>query len=455
MAAISEAGVRSALAQWLPYVAVAAICFAAGAAAIVLSLLRRRDRLLLWMGIMAVFYGLRLAWANDLVRFAFGAQSVIWPIAAMTYSINIPTALFFRELLGRGWKRSIEIWVWVQVAFAPIAIFAGWASGDWLRMDRVNHVLVVASVLLVAAHLAPPKTAATPPALLYSILLFGVLVIANNLQLGHLAFNLEPFGFLTLIIGLGYTAAQRAMARDQRLAAVESELETARRIQMSILPRRPPEIPGLRIAATYRPMTEVAGDFYDFIRLDDRRLTTLIADVSGHGVPAALIASMLKVGFAQQAPRAADPAGVLSGLNAALHGVLDGQFVTAACVYIDLAEGAIVYSGAGHPPALLIRRQPHEIVELAENGLFLGPFRNASYGNIRAPFAQGDRLLLYTDGVIEATFTDDEPFGAGRLREFASAHREAAPAAIAEGLVNKVGGLRQEDDLTVVVACAE
>jgi serine phosphatase RsbU (regulator of sigma subunit) len=164
---------------------------------------------------------------------------------------------------------------------------------------------------------------------------------------------------------------------------------------------------------------------------------------------------MLKVAFAQQAARAADPAGVLSGLNAALHGVLDGQFVTAACVSIDLAEGAIVYSGAGHPPALLIRRRPYDIVELAENGLFLGPFRNASYENIRAPFAPGDRLILYTDGVIEATFADDEPFGAGRLREFASAHREAAPSAIAEGLVNKVGGRRQEDDLTVVVACAE
>lgn len=454
MAEISAAELRSALAYWLPYIAVAAVCIAAGAGALALSLLRGRDRLLLWSGISATIYGIRLAWSNDLVRLAFGAQSVVWPIAAISYSILIPLALFFRELLGGGWKRSIEIWVWVQVAFAPVAILTAWASGDWLRPDRVNNVLVIAGVVLVLAHLASRKTAAAP-ALVYSILVFAVLVLANNLQLGKLAFDLEPFGFLTLLIGLGYTAAQRAIGRDRRLAAVESELETARRIQMSILPRSLPEVSGLQIAATYRPMTEVAGDFYDFIRLDDRRVTALIADVSGHGIPAALIASMLKVAFAQQAPRAADPAGVLSGLNAALNGTLDGQFVTAACAYIDLAEGAIIYSGAGHPPALLIRRQPREIVELAENGLFLGPFRNACYENLRAPFARGDRLLLYTDGVIEATVADGEPFGAERLREFASAHRDAAPSAIAESLVSKGGGRQQEDDLTVVVAQAE
>ena len=96
------------------------------------------------------------------------------------------------------------------------------------------------------------------------------------------------------------------------------------------------------MTARYEPMKEVAGDFYDFIAFDERRLTVLVADVSGHGVPAALIASMLKVAFGAQKEYATDPAEVLSRMNAALHGILDRQFVTAACAHIDLLRAPCV-----------------------------------------------------------------------------------------------------------------
>ena len=137
-------------------------------------------------------------------------------------------------------------------------------------------------------------------------------------------------------------------------------------------------------------MKEVAGDFYDFIAVDERRLTILVADVSGHGVPAALIASMLKVAFGAQKEYATDPAEVLSRINAALHGTLDRQFVTAACAHIDLEERTVHYAGAGHPPSLLWKSGTGELVELAENGLFLGPFRSATYKNVRHPLETGD-----------------------------------------------------------------
>jgi sigma-B regulation protein RsbU (phosphoserine phosphatase) len=290
------------------------------------------------------------------------------------------------------------------------------------------------------------------PALRYCILIFLLFVFARNFGLWFTRHNPEPFGFLILIGGLAYTAAQHAILRERKFAAVESELATARRIQTSILPRVLPALAGLRLAALYRPMTEVAGDFYDFLPVDESRVTVLVADVSGHGVPAALIASMLKVAFAQQAMHAADPASVLAGLNSVLNGMLDGQFVTAACAHIDLAAHAITYAGAGHPPAILVRRSSGDILELAENGLFLGPFRNASYTNIRAQFNRGDLLLLYTDGIVEATFTDGEPFGPERLREFLAAQGHSEPAGLADALMNTVSVREQEDDLTVVVA---
>ncbi len=444
---------RSSLAFWLPYLIAASICLAAGLTTLGLSLLRSRDRLLLWIGIFATLYGLRLFWENDLVRIAVSAPSARAPIAVITYLIPIPYVLFFRELLGRGWRSSIQIWLWVQLIFAPIAIMAGPVAGYWNAIGLANNVLIAGGTALALAPVLFTSTGISLPSVLrYSIFAFVLVAIANNLGFRIAGHDPEPVGFLVLISGLAYTAAQRAISRERKLAAVDSELATARRIQTSILPHALPELRGLRLAASYRPVTAVAGDFYDFLPLDERRVTVLVADVSGHGVPAALIASMLKVAFALQATHAIDPAAILAALNCILNGMLDGQFVTAICAHIDLDTHAITYAGAGHPPAILVRRASGDVLELSENGLFLGPFRNVSYANALAPFDPGDRLLLYTDGIIEATFSDGEPFGLARLREFAAAHVSSQPAAFANALMNTVSIHEQEDDLTIVVA---
>src|ERR1700758_673275 len=139
----------------------------------------------------------------------------------------------------------------------------------------------------------------------------------------------------------------------QQLLTIQKELETARQIQMSILPSEIPKIDGLDIAARYVPMTSVAGDFYDFIVVDNKRIGIFVADVSGHGMPAALIASMLKIALSAQAAHAADPARVLLGLNQALCGKFERHYVTAAYVFLDMLKGTLTYAGAGHPPLML------------------------------------------------------------------------------------------------------
>jgi phosphoserine phosphatase RsbU/P len=102
-------------------------------------------------------------------------------------------------------------------------------------------------------------------------------------------------------------------------------------------------------------MSSVAGDFYDFIIVDEKHLGILVADVSGHGLPAALIASMLKVALAAQSSHAFDPARVLAGLNESLCGKFKDHFVTAAYIFVDMEKNYIRYAGAGHPPLLLWR----------------------------------------------------------------------------------------------------
>ena len=106
---------------------------------------------------------------------------------------------------------------------------------------------------------------------------------------------LDHLGFAILLFSFGYAALQLVFTNERRLLSVENELAIAREIQTSILPSCVPEINHLTISAAYRPMTAVAGDFYEFIPVDQKRVGILVADVSGHGVPAALIASMIKV----------------------------------------------------------------------------------------------------------------------------------------------------------------
>src|ERR1035438_1085414 len=166
-------------------------------------------------------------------------------------------------------------------------------------------------------------------------------------------------------------------SRDQlarQLLDINNELEMAREIQLSILPQQLPRIPGLEIVARFIPMSSVAGDFYDFIVVDEKHVGILVADVSGHGLPAALIASMLQVALAAQSPHAFDPARVLAGLNHSLCGKFKHHFVTAAYIFVDMDKNSMRYAGAGHPPLLLWQASAGGASEVLENGLLLGLF---------------------------------------------------------------------------------
>ena len=244
---------------------------------------------------------------------------------------------------------------------------------------------------------------------------------------------------------------------ERQLQAIRNELETARQIQSSILPREIPSIAGLDIAARYVPMSSVAGDFYDFLVVDEKRIGILVADVSGHGMPAALIASMLKIAFAAQSARATDPAGVLSGLNQVLCGKFQGHYVTAAYAFVDTEKQTLCYAGAGHPPQLLREKSSGTVRSVIENGLFLGYFPNATYGAVEIPFRRGDWVVLYTDGITEMTGESEEQFGEARLKEFLESHSDLSAAGFADNLLERLSlwsgrasGKEPDDDVTLL-----
>jgi phosphoserine phosphatase RsbU/P len=241
----------------------------------------------------------------------------------------------------------------------------------------------------------------------------------------------------------------------QQLLTIQKELETARQIQLSILPSEIPKIEGLDIAARYIPMTSVAGDFYDFIVVDEKHIGVLIADVSGHGMPAALIASMLKIALSAQAVHAAEPAQVLLGLNQALCGKFQHHFVTAAYLYFDMQKRTLTYAGAGHPP-LLLSGGPEGVRSIEENGLFLGKFSFATYTSVVLPLKAGDRVLLYTDGIPETTNPAGIEFGADCFKQFLETERSTSADQFADRLLAELsrwsarGAEDQDDDITIV-----
>ncbi len=419
---------------------------------------------LLSFGGFSALYGARLLAGSEWLALVTGMPDALrlYAIAIITYVVLVPATVFFNELLGPGWLSLLRrLWP-VALVFAIVAIGVDLGTGRPAASMALNGYLVIGISLVGMANLfrrglAPLRETRI---LRGGFGVFALLALNDNLVAAGLLpwrTRVETPGFVVLIACVVTVVAQRVFAAQERLAAVTQELATARRIQTSILPRAVPKLPGLEVAVRYQPMTAVAGDFYDFLFVDASRVGILVADVSGHGVPAALVASMVKVAFAAQAGHAAHPPAVLAGLNRILCGSLDGQFVTAIYAYLDLEARRLAVGRAGHPPALLWRRAVGQCQEIGQPGLLLGVVPSADYEATEVGLAPGDRLVLYTDGVTEAMRPSGEMLEVDGLRSFVVANAAVPGEPFMDALLAHLtawSGPRQEgfaDDVTVAV----
>ncbi len=404
---------------------VAIVSMAIGLASILVQWMRRKtqDRVRLWFGLLALLYGYRALLMTESARYFLTERAIDFQIALVTFTIGIPAILFGWGLVSQkhNWVTKSLLTVNALMAATFLVFFA---NGVMIRaLFVLNNILVISFTvaMIVYLYVVPAVKVPEVKTLRIVLLIWGSFVIYNNVK-GWLptgGADFEFVGFALFLCSLGYVVARRSLRTEEALLSIRKELEIARRIQTSILPEGMPQLQGLRVAAQYVPMSEVAGDFYDFLAVDERRLGVLIADVSGHGVPAALVASMVKVAIAAQSEHADDPAKVMTGLNSVLAGKLQGQFVTAAYLFLDLQSGTGRYSAAGHPPLLHYCAADKSIHDVVENGLILGIMPYASYESRSLKIGQGDRFLLYTDGVLEADQRGEE-FGPDRVKRILS-----------------------------------
>jgi sigma-B regulation protein RsbU (phosphoserine phosphatase) len=446
---------------------VATVFLFIGLAACALAAIRGRGgaRPLLWQGIFSAMYGARIL-AQSSAGFSILPRSV-WAsrenvVAVITYLILVPAVLFWLEMSLGILRRLLQVILLAALVNAIGGVSLAFISKSPWGFMTYNRVVVACCLSPLAVVVAVPSLAKrflVVPSRIAAIgtLVLAVVVLYNNLQ-GFLHLpsypSFEPLAFGVFILSLGYVAAEKVFTDERRLLSIEDELAVARQIQRSILPSSVPEVDNLRIAAAYHPMTAVAGDFYEFIPVDQNRVGFLVADVSGHGVPAALIAAMIKVAMQSVVSQADDPTEVLRGLNRMLTGPLRGQFVTAAYLWIDTEVHKALYSAAGHPPLLCWRDGALERIE--SNGLLFGVTQYSDYPVCEMPLNSGDRFLLYTDGVTEPENALGDSFGDGKLEQVLRNNQSRPTAELSDQLLSEIrrwqpASTTQQDDITLII----
>jgi sigma-B regulation protein RsbU (phosphoserine phosphatase) len=435
-----------------------------GFAACGIAAMRRRRgmRILVWLGIWSAMYGARLLLDSLTMVGALPhwlQASAPYIDTVIMYLILVVAALAWMELsldkLRFFLKAVIFVGLVIGLAGMVFFIFAGPNN----KLIFCNQFLATCSLAVLVTVVAVPglsrKFLVMPDrgVLLAGMLVFAIQALYVNL-LRQSSSIWDSLGFAVLLFSFGYVAVRIVFSNERRLQSIENELAIAREIQASIIPSNNPELGNLRIAAVYRPMTYVAGDFYDFIPIDRNRAGFLVADVSGHGVPAALIAAMIKVAVRSVVPCAHDPRAVLRGLNRALFGQLRNQFVTASYLWIDTENRRALYSAAGHPP--LLRWRAGKLERIESNGLLFGVIPEPDYPVCDMQINPGDRFLLYTDGLIEPESSRGDSFGDRKLEQVVRENQSCSPSELVDQLLSEIrvwqsAADTQQDDITLIV----
>jgi serine phosphatase RsbU (regulator of sigma subunit) len=288
---------------------------------------------------------------------------------------------------------------------------------------------------------------------------FGVLLLDTTSKKDFYANDLRELEALANHVSFAFANTHYHKAAVE-LAERKRDLVLAAEVVKSFLPERLPEIPGYEFFAAYEPVVEVGGDYYDFVPLGGNRLGILVADVAGHGVPAALVMTRFSAQVRACLPTETDLASAVRHLNS-LAQPLTGieKFITLAVLQLDPVAHTVTLVNAGHPAPLLVRRSSGAVEEKnsrACHGPMLGALEGYEYEAYQFGLEPGDTLIVYSDGMdvaLEAESVRPRPFSTEGLRRAVEGSR-AAPRELGEQVLRAwdkhVAGCRQHDDITLV-----
>jgi uncharacterized protein YndB with AHSA1/START domain len=241
-----------------------------------------------------------------------------------------------------------------------------------------------------------------------------------------------------------------------RLRKQDQEYEEARQIQQALMPKEIPQMAGLEISGSWRPARIVGGDYFDVFKFGAGRLGLCIADVSGKGMPAALLMSNLQAVVKGLATENTSPKELVERVNRVMcRNTTEAKFITLFYGLLDAGRKTLQYARAGHNPPVLTREDGAQ-VRLEQGGLIVGAFEETVYEQGEIDLRPGDRLVMFTDGLSEVEDRNGEEFGEERLAEVSRANRQLPAAALHRCLLDRVtdfcGGEFQDDATILVVA---
>ncbi|HAF25406.1 MAG TPA: hypothetical protein DCK93_21280 [Blastocatellia bacterium] len=271
------------------------------------------------------------------------------------------------------------------------------------------------------------------------------------------AYSEDDLEVLMLLASQVAIIIEKVMLHEQLIEKkrLEGQLEVARQVQLQLLPAKDPQLDGYDISAYNFPTEEVSGDYYDWVKIYDDQIGLVIADVSGKGVPAALLMAFLRASLRAATHIGYSPHISMAKVNYLLWESIErNQFVTAFYGILDVTNKTLTYTNAGHNPPLLLDKDGNS--KFIERGsLPLGMFKDTRYHEYYLTTEPGEVLVLYTDGATEAQSPQGEEFGRDRLAEAVKANRQLGArdliAAVQQEVVEWTGGVGAGDDVTFFV----
>ena len=285
--------------------------------------------------------------------------------------------------------------------------------------------------------------------------LIGYLAVFN--KKGNKPFTDQDRRVLSII---GSQSAQvienaRLYEEEKELLQLQEELRMAWDIQLKLLPDRTPTVEGYDVQAANIPAKEVGGDYYDFLLRDEKSIGFCIGDITGKGMPAAMLMANLQATLRSQATIFDDCDKCLYGVNNLLFRSTEAtKFATLFLGVLNKETGSFTYANGGHDAPVLFRRDG-EMATLDATGLLVGVMENAEYAQNTVSLEKGDLLLLYSDGANEAMNTEGEEFGLERLLDLVKENRHASSAQLVNLILAELkghsAGVPQSDDITLMI----
>jgi hypothetical protein len=365
--------------------------------------------------------------------------------------IALPFALFFMFIQGASWKYFRAFFA-VSLVFSATINLGLWLTDHLLRPALLRRFESDARVTfyVAGANLVMSLVGAVAALLIINATLVkGFIHGARDITLGML-WSLM-FGLLFVGAALTFRFYRKSMER----AGSERELQLARRIQRSFLLSEFPRRPRIECHAENVSSKEVSGDFYDVVTPNDSEILLAIADVSGKGVPAALLSSMLQASLRTQAGAVASPAAIMRTMNSlACQRTSTGQFATFFLAAIHEPTMTLRYTNGGHNFPLLLRADGSRRT-LEVGGTVIGMLEEMPFEEEAIELKSGDRLVVYTDGVTEAARGDHEMFGEERLIALLENSPRGDSAeqlvkSVLNGVTEFLGEIEPGDDITVM-----